>query len=125
MLTYNKSTGNTGEILACTYLAKIGFKIIDTNVYSRWGELDIVAQKGNKIHFVEVKTRISTRQGLPYEAVRITKLFHLMRSIQHYIKTRKLDNYRFQLDVIAVMLNHDQSLNGFKHYENVEVDRFF
>ncbi len=125
MLSYNKFTGGIGEILAIDYLLKKGYIIVDQNVFSRWGEIDIVARKGDKIHFVEVKTRISTRQGVPYEAVRIPKLFHLMRTIQHYIKTHNLNNYRFQLDVIAIILNPDRSVNELKHYENVEVDRFF
>ena len=125
MLSHNKSVGAGGEAFARNYLDKIGYIIIDTNVYSRWGEIDIVAKKGVKIYFIEVKTRHFMRQGLPYEAVRIPKLFHLMRSIQHYIKTHNLDKYRFQLDVIAIILNHDQSLKELKHYENVEVDRFF
>jgi len=125
MFSHNKQVGAGGEAFARSYLDKISYTIIDTNVYSRWGELDIVAKKDKKIYFIEVKTRNNMRQGLPYEAVRIPKLFHLMRSIHHYIKTRNLYKYRFQLDVIAIMLNTDQSLKELKHYENVEVDRFF
>ena len=125
MLSHNKDVGAGGEAFARDYLDKIGYIVVDTNVYSRWGEIDIVAKKNGKIHFIEVKTRHFKRQGLPYEAVRNPKLFHLMRSIQHYIKTNNLANYRFQLDVIAIMLNRDQSLKELKLYENVEVDRFF
>ena len=125
MLSHNKEVGAGGEAFARSYLAKIGYTIIDSNVFSRWGELDIVAKKDNKVYFIEVKTRNNMRQGLPYEAVRIPKLFHLMRSINHYIKTRNLYKYRFQLDVIAIMLNSDQTLKYLRHYENIEVDRFF
>ncbi|HRN71413.1 MAG TPA: YraN family protein [Candidatus Woesebacteria bacterium] len=120
-----KIIGQIGEELAANYLQEQGFFIKDRNVYNRWGEIDIVAERKNKIHFVEVKTRIHTRQGMPYEAIRIPKLTHLMRSIQHYILLKQLYRYKMQLDVISIMLNADKSLLNLKVYENIHVDRFY
>lgn len=48
--------GKIGEDLACEMLRKEGFKVIDRNYLKKWGEIDIVAIKGKKVHFVEVKT---------------------------------------------------------------------
>lgn len=56
-----KNTGEIGEDVACEYLHKQGFRIRERNVWKRVGEVDIVAQKGNTLHFVEVKT-ISCKQ---------------------------------------------------------------
>lgn len=120
-----QSIGATGEQFATEYLQKLGFIIIDRNVYSRWGEIDIVAERKNKVHFIEVKTRIHLRQGMPYEAVRIGKLSNLMRSIQHYILLKHLHRSKFQLDVISIILNKDKTLQDLKCYENVSVDRFY
>ena len=54
----NKVVGNAGEDLACRYLEKNGYKILERNVrYSRFCELDIIAQLKDTVVFVEVKTR--------------------------------------------------------------------
>ena len=51
-----KEVGNTGESVACEYLKRHGFRIIDRNVARKTGELDIIAREGDNLHFVEVKT---------------------------------------------------------------------
>ncbi len=114
-----KELGAIGEQYACEYLVNNGFQITETNAYSRWGELDIIATKNNKIHFVEVKTRSSKSHGEPYEAVSRRKLQHLKRTIQYYILQHKLQNYRFQLDVIAIMVDAYRVATDLRYYENV------
>ncbi len=121
----NQHIGAIGEDMATQYLQNNGYLIRDRNVYSRWGEIDIVAYKKNKVHFIEVKTRVHTKYGLPYEAVRIPKLAHLMRSIKFYILENHLHTHKFQLDVISILLTKDKSLLELKVYENVSVDRFY
>jgi len=51
-----KETGNTGEAAVAVYLKRDGFRIVGRNVARKTGELDVIAQKGNTLHFVEVKT---------------------------------------------------------------------
>jgi putative endonuclease len=51
-----KQIGNLGEKVAQEYLKRQGFSIRDRNVARKTGELDIVAQEGETLHFVEVKT---------------------------------------------------------------------
>lgn len=120
-----KTTGAAGEEYAAEYLVNHGFIIRDRNATSRWGEIDIIAEKNGKIHFVEVKSRIHLRQGMPYEAVRIPKLSHLMRTIQHYVLINHLHKAKLQLDVISILLNKELELLELKVYENVSVDRFY
>ena len=115
----NKIIGGIGEELAAKFLISNGFDILDRNPTSRWGELDIVAEKSHIIYFVEVKTRISTRQGSPYEAVSGMKLRHLQRTIQYYILSHNLQKRQFQLDIISVELNADRSVKNIKRYEDV------
>ena len=51
-----KEVGNLGENVACEYLRRHGFKIRDRNISKKTGELDVIAEKENTLHFVEVKT---------------------------------------------------------------------
>lgn len=51
-----KDTGNSGEEAVASYLKKQGFHIVGRNIARKTGELDAIAQKGDTLHFVEVKT---------------------------------------------------------------------
>jgi len=51
-----KQVGTLGENVACEYLRRHGFDIRDRNVARKTGELDIIAEKADTLHFVEVKT---------------------------------------------------------------------
>ena len=61
--------GNGGELDAVSFLRRRGFAILDRNYIFNHGEIDVVAKDGDVLVFVEVKTRRSTRFGLPEEAV--------------------------------------------------------
>ena len=66
---HKKLLGRKGEKLVVEYLKKHGYKILKTNYRTPFGEADIVAEDGDEIVFVEVKTRTSNRYGTPAEAV--------------------------------------------------------
>ncbi len=51
-----KEVGAIGEKVAAEYLKRHGFGIRDRNVARKTGELDLIAEKENTLHFVEVKT---------------------------------------------------------------------
>ena len=117
----NKSVGKLGEDLGCQYLKDNGFKIIEVNFYSHWGELDIVAEKKGVIHFVEVKTRRSKKYGMPSEAVTYGKLKRLKRTIDYYIIKNKLQNRKMTIDVIGIILSSNSVPPEIRFYENVEM----
>ena len=54
--TEKRKTGDFGEERACVFLVKQGFRIIERNYLKKWGEIDIIAEKDTKLHFIEVKT---------------------------------------------------------------------
>ena len=58
MYSQKTQKGNTAEEIVVLYLKNIGFQILDQNYLKKWGEIDIVAKKLRKIHFIEVKSSV-------------------------------------------------------------------
>ena len=98
MKTSKQNTGDLGEGIAVLWLQKNGFTVRDRNYRKKWGEIDIIAEKGGKIHFVEVKT-VTRRFGQSadyYEAednIHPWKLKRLSRAIETYLLSKKLEDY--------------------------------
>lgn len=106
--------GETGEGVAVKFLMKQGFEIIERNYTKKWGEIDIVAKKREKVHFVEVKSvsrnlEEVTRETLdayrPEDNMHPWKLKRLSRAIQTYILSKKLDNVEWQVDLLVIFLD--------------------
>ncbi len=104
--------------MTCRYLENKGYKVLERNYLKPWGEIDIVAQKANKLHFVEVKTvsREITKDGPLYTGSRVTyrpeenvhpaKLKRLHRAVQTYLLDRKVpEDKEWQIDVVCVYLD--------------------
>lgn len=106
----NQKTGKNGEEIAVKYLKSKRFKILDRNFRTKFGEIDIIAQDKKEIVFVEVKTRTSTKYGLPCEAVTKTKIEHIKKSAMFYLYSKKLENVRTRIDVIEVYTYGDKNL---------------
>jgi putative endonuclease len=95
--------GKWGEEIARKFLEKQGLVILDTNARTPYGELDIVAQEGDQVVFVEVKTRSSKSLGLPEESVHSKKVEHIVKSCNAYIQTHEgLPDY-WRIDVVAIL----------------------
>ncbi|MBO5929865.1 MAG: YraN family protein [Clostridia bacterium] len=103
-----KDIGNAGEKVACRFLKKNGYQILERN-YQRAaekviGEIDIIARKGELISFVEVKTRKTEAFGLPCEYVTRSKQQKLIKTAYTYIAEKHLDA-PCSFDVVEVL--HD------------------
>lgn len=85
---HSKAKGNIAEERACEYLRSRGCRIIDRNVYNRFGEIDIIAFRENVLHFVEVKSG-GTYESAVYN-ITAAKLQKLNRAIQTYLQKKKL-----------------------------------
>jgi putative endonuclease len=81
----NRLLGAFGERAAATMLESRGYQIIDRNWRCRWGELDLVATKGDELAFVEVKTRRGSALGAPEESVTSAKHERIWRSVHEYL----------------------------------------
>lgn len=102
-----KDTGNYGEDLACKYLKKLGYKIIERNFRIRGGEIDIVARDKNILVFVEVKTRWSKEFGPPSESMTFWKIKHLLKTAMFYVMKIGWGEKEYRLDFISVDFSDD------------------
>lgn len=118
MKSKNKIIGAKGEKLACDYLSKKGFKILQTNWHaSITGEIDIIAKDKDTLVFVEVKTRSTLDFGHPFEAINQKKVSQLRNLALAFIaqnSEKQEKSYRF--DAIAVILNPEIQIS---HLENI------
>ena len=115
-MTHNKTIGREGEKLAEEYLVKRGYKILERNWGSKWGEIDLICKRKNTLVFVEVKTKTGEEFGSPEEMVNRRKLEKVKRMAATY--RLKVNGLR-RIDVVAVVLNYDGSVGRIDHYENV------
>ena len=100
----NLSTGKKGEELAQEFLLKKGYKIIETNKrFSRFCEIDIIAQEKDTIVFCEVKTRNTTICGNPLEAITKTKYQNIKKGIFFYLQENPKFK-KFRIDAISIIL---------------------
>lgn len=100
MERYNKTLGKFGEDAAVKYLKKNKYTVTQRNYNIRGGEIDIIAEKGGYVIFIEVKTRSSDDYGGGAEAVTHTKQQRIIRAAQFYLMGKEDVPVRF--DVIAV-----------------------
>ena len=98
------STGKRGEELAAAYLVEAGYRIIERNYRCLFGEIDIVAEEGETLVFVEVKSRRSDAYGDPQLAVGPQKQKKISRISVHYLADRHLRHRPARFDVVAVKL---------------------
>ena len=113
----NRDFGNKGEDLACEYLIKNGYEILERNKhFSKLCEIDIIAKFKNKVVFVEVKTRKSDAFGTPMEAITKTKYNNIKTGVLSYVQENKIKNY--QIDAIGITL---QPTLKIQHLKNVSL----
>ena len=110
MATHNE-LGLLGEQMAIDYLVKQGFTIREQNWYFQKAEVDIIAQKGELLAVIEVKTRSTRMYGDPQDFVSDKKIKLLTKAIDHYIIIEDLD-VEVRFDVIAIVKNrYETSIN--------------
>lgn len=122
MKKHNLPKGARGEELAAKFLQKKGFKILEKNWRTKFGEIDLVCTKNNILIFVEVKLKIGDTFGTPEEMVTKRKLSQVRRTAESYL----LRNPDYQnlfpqqrIDVVAIVQNPDGTIDRIDHYENL------
>jgi putative endonuclease len=127
MQTEKQEIGELGENIACKFLMKHGYKILDRNYRKKWGEIDIIAQKNNILHFIEVKTVSRETEHMPEENVHPWKRKRLARAIQTYLLEKNTSGLpaneegetEWQVDILAVFLDFNSKKAKIRITKNV------
>jgi putative endonuclease len=104
-----KQIGNSGEDLACQFLRKQGYKILERNFRIRGGEIDIIAKDKETLVFVEVKLRYGHEYGYAREAVTGWKMHFLQRAALFYLTSKKLGEVPYRFDLVAIDIANNKS----------------
>lgn len=117
MSKQKQKLGRWGEEAAARYLTQLGYEIIERNLRTEHGEIDLIARHDDQLVFVEVKARNSTDFGPPEDAVTPTKQQHLQDAAEAYLQAHPDFSGDWRVDVISV-----QRLKGkppeLVHFEN-------
>jgi putative endonuclease len=98
----NRDEGVSGEDTAVTALKKKGYTIIERNHRNKLGEIDIIAEQGGCLVFIEVKKRNTDRYGLSIDAVDGRKQKRIIRSAMLYMKIHDYFNRKVRFDVVGI-----------------------
>jgi putative endonuclease len=111
--------GRLGERLAAEHLIRLGFRILERNYRTRWGELDIVAFDGRTLAFVEVKTRRAAPGRTPFESVHSRKRDQVRRMASSWLSERPERPFAsvLRFDAIGVTFDAAGRLAGLEHLE--------
>jgi len=114
-----RKLGRLGEKLAKTFLEASGYEVLFRNVRTEYGEIDLIAKRKNRLHFVEVKTRRSKTFGTPEDSITPKKLGHMVNSAEAFFQTYPEYEGDWQIDVIAILLKTDTTSPEIRLFENV------
>lgn len=112
-----QALGHRGEALAAEYLKKQGYKIVDQNVRSRTGEIDLVALDHDCLVFVEVRTRRSGGFS-PEESVARAKQQRLAVLGMQYVTQQRTPPNDWRIDLIAIEVDGKDQVVRFDHLQN-------
>jgi putative endonuclease len=98
----NQDIGRSGEDAAEALLREENFRIIDRNFRTRLGEIDIIAEEGDMLCFIEVKTA----KGLPAEAVTARKQRQIAKVAAVYLDRYHPSGRVCRFDVVSVTEKH-------------------
>jgi putative endonuclease len=115
--------GRLGEELAAEHLIRRGFRILERNYRTRWGELDIVAFDGHTLSFCEVKTRRLDPAGVvtPFESIRARKRSRVRKMAGSWMRERSQRAWApvIRCDAIGVTFDRAGHLIAIEHLEGV------
>lgn len=98
-----RELGEVTESLACEYLRKKGFKLLERNFNCRFGEIDLIMQDKDSLVFVEVRYRRNNNFGSGAESITTSKQSKLIKTASAYLQQRaKLNKYPARFDVVSI-----------------------
>jgi len=105
----NLTTGKLGEKIAEDYLKKKGYKIIERNFKTKYGEIDLICEKNKKLVVVEVRSKIGEYFGSPEDSLVKKKLRKLWLNTRNYAAGKRWQK-EIRIDAVCIVLNPDKTL---------------
>lgn len=113
-----RETGILGEKLACDFLGKNGYHVIETNYRCPRGEIDIIARQGDTLVFVEVRTKKNLQFGTPEESITPDKMERLRTVAAYYNQSRNNLPASWRIDVVAIQMDSKGRVSRIEIIEN-------
>jgi putative endonuclease len=113
--------GNAAEAVAARYLEGKGYKILARQFRTRFGEIDLVAEKDGELVFIEVKARKNLNFGYPEAAVDARKMRKLATAANIFMEQNQKDEFPFRFDVLAMLLKDNNEFE-IEHLEAVDMN---
>jgi putative endonuclease len=98
-----RKTGSEGEEIACEFISKLGYKIVERNYQFGHGEIDIIAKDGDTLVFIEVKYRKNLEYGPPELSITKGKQNLVKRTATAYLWEKEIKDEISRIDVIAIL----------------------
>jgi len=111
-LPNRKQKGQAAEEAAALFLLKQGYKIIQRNFRTRYGEIDIIAQEGEELVFVEVRSLSNSRLFGPADTLNHAKQVRLRRLARIYLSQNCCLDTVCRFDVVAVIIDRQGRVNS-------------
>lgn len=102
MASQKKALGQWGEQRAAEFLHTQGYDILERNIRTEYGEIDLLARQGETLVFVEVKARSSTAYGYPEDSITELKQQHMHDCALAYLQAHPEFEGDWRVDVISV-----------------------
>lgn len=107
----NNNLGKYGEELAEKWLIKNGFDILYRNMRFGRHEIDIVAEKNNKLHSIEIKTRRTTTFGFPEKSISPSKQKNIVAASAALLAETQFEE--IQIDILAITMYNNRKVDYF------------
>ena len=120
MVTARKQLGDFGERVAAHRLESLGMKIVARNVRVGRIEVDLIAQDGDDVVFVEVRTRRG-EEGLAAESLGPAKLRRMWQCAIGYCEQQQIAPELARIDVIAIDLDAGGTARAVDHFRGIEI----
>ena len=113
-----KSIGDLGERIVAEHLEKLKYDIRETNFRCPQGEIDIIAQDGDYLVFVEVRTKTGSSFGTPEESITPVKKARLVSTALAYLQNNDFLAMPWRIDVVAVELGRGGGVTRIEHIQS-------
>lgn len=99
-----RKIGKEKEESALCYLSERGYKILEQNFYTSYGEIDLIGKEGSYLVFIEVKYRRTSKNGMPEAAVTIPKQKKIIKAARYYLYKKGLpEDTPVRFDVLSIL----------------------